>query len=66
MLKHDRSINTGEIDAKIAKIISEEGQRKAYMFKKYTNRPNMMSQMWKLKKMLFPKKASTVPSAKEN
>ena len=66
MLRHDSTRNTGKLDALIAKTISEEGQRKALMFRQYTNKPSMMSKMWKLKKKLFPKKASTVPTAKEN
>ena len=64
MLRQDKK--NREIDALIAKTITEEGQRKSLMFKQFTNKPNMMSQMWKLNKKLFPKKASTIPSAKEN
>ena len=56
------------LDVKIAKVISEEGRIKAFMFKKYTdsNSSTCLSAMWKLKKNLFPKKASTLPSAKIN
>ena len=56
------------IDAQIAEMISKEGMKKALMFKKYTdsNTSEAVSQIWKLKKSLFPKKPSTVPAAKLN
>ena len=54
------------LDAQIAKIISEEGRKKSLMFKKFCDRneSGAMSEMWRLKKKLFPKKACALPSAK--
>ena len=56
------------LDVKIAKIISEEGKNSAYMFKNYTDTNNSvcLSEMWKMKKNIFPKKAQTIPSSKIN
>ena len=56
------------INVKIAKIIAEESRQKAFMFKKFTNisSSGCLSEMWKLKKSLFPKNAHTLPSAKLN
>lgn len=56
------------LDARIAEIISAEGRKKALMFDKYTdnNTSACMSEMWKLKKSLFPRKAQTLPTAKIN
>ena len=56
------------LDARIAEIISTEGRKKALMFDKYTdnNTSACMSEMWKLKKSLFPRKAQTLPTAKIN
>ena len=60
--------DTSNLDAQIATIISKEGMKKATMFKKYTdtNMSGAVSQMWKLKKSLFPKKTSSLPVAKLN
>lgn len=54
------------MDAKIAKMIVEEKRKKAFMFKKYCNNTEIVSEMWKVKKKLFPKKPQTLPSAKLN
>ena len=56
------------LDVKIAGIISEEGRKKAIMFEKYTdnNTSACLSEMWKMKKALFPRKAQTLPAAKVN
>ena len=58
-------VDTSHIDAKIAEIISEEEMNKALIFKKYTdvNQSGAVSEMWKLKKQLFPKKGASLPSA---
>ena len=61
-----KGMDTINIDALIAKTISEEGRKKSLMFGQYRNKSGVMSHMWKLKKKLFPKKASTLPSSKEN
>ena len=68
LLKQGKTQEAKIIDGQIAKVISEEGRNKALMFKKYCDRneSNVLSEMWKLKKKLFPKKASTLPSAKIN
>ena len=65
MLKQGKTIEYQQLDALIAKSISEEGRKKASMFGKYCGRSqsDMLSEMWKLKKKLFPKKPSTLPSA---
>ena len=56
------------LDAKIFQIISEEGRNSAYMFEKYTdtNHSACRSEMWKIKKNIFLKKAQTLPSSKIN
>ena len=61
-------MDTSKIDARIADIISEEDMKKACMFKKYTDtrQSGAVSDMWKLKKQLFPKKLVSLPSAKYN
>ena len=48
------------LDAKIAKIISEDKRNKAFMFKRYMNKDDTqpVSEMWKLKQALFPKKST--------
>ena len=68
MLKQGKIEELKILDADIARTISEEGRAKAFMFKKFCdrNQSGVMSEMWKLKKSLFPKKASTLPSAKIN
>jgi hypothetical protein len=67
-LKQGKDEELKIFDVKIAQIISEEGRSKALMFRKYCdqNGSGVMSEMWKLKKKLFPKKACTLPSAKVN
>ena len=56
------------LDVEIAKTISGDNRRKAFMFKKYINKGETkpVSEMWKLKQSLFPKKTSTLPSSKFN
>ena len=56
------------MDENIAQIVAEEGRAKAKMFERYSdqNGSNSVQEMWKLKKKLFPKKASVLPSAKLN
>ena len=68
LLKQGKITEAKTLDAQIAIQISEEGRTKANMFKKYTdtNGSIVLSEMWKLKKRLFPKKASMLPSAKVN
>ena len=61
-------IESRNLDVEIARIISEEGRHKANMFRKYIDNDSSkcLSEMWKLKKSLFPKKAPTLPSSKIN
>ena len=44
----------------------EEGRVRAFMFKKYTDTSHSacLSEMWKIKKGMYPKKAPTLPSSK--
>ena len=57
-----------ELDSKIADIISEEEREKVMKFQKFTNQNGSVNlpEMWKLKKKLWPKKASSIPTAKIN
>ena len=57
-----------QLNVKIATIISKESRKKAFMFKKFTDisSSGCLSEMWKTKNSLFPKKAHTLPSAKLN
>ena len=68
LVRMERFNESKILDVKIAKMISEEGRIKAFMFKKYTDNSSSqcLSEMWKLKKKLFPKKAHTIPSAKKD
>lgn len=68
LLRQGKIKETRHIDVKIAKIISEEGRHKALMFEKYTDNSTSvcLSEMWKMKKSLFPKKTPTLPTAKYN
>ena len=52
---------------KLERKKSEEGRSKENMFRKYTDRNGniVLSEMWSLKKKLFPKKASALPAAKK-
>ena len=61
-------VDTFALDAQIATIISKEEMKKALMFKKFIdiNQPGAVTEIWKLKKQLFPKKAASLPSAKLN
>ena len=68
LLKLGKTQESKYLDAQIAKIISEEGRKKALMFQKFCdkNESTVLSEMWSLKKKLFPKKSTTLPSAKIN
>ena len=68
LLKHGEFEKSQIIDAQIAKIISKEGRIKANMFRKFCNpnRSHVLSEMWQLKKKLFPRKTPALPSAKYN
>ena len=56
------------LDAKIATILEEEGRSKAYKFKKFCDKDSTLNvtEMWKLKKKIWPKKASALPVAKRD
>ena len=58
LLKQGNSEESQKLDVIIANTISEEGQKKAIMFRKYCNRneSGILSDMWNLKKKLLPKK----------
>ena len=68
LVKQGRFYESKCLYVKIAKMISEEGRNKAFMFKKYTDisSSQCLSEMWKLKKKKIPKKAQTIPSSKLN
>ena len=67
-LKQGKGLEAKMFDAQIAQTISEEGYSKAIMFRKYTdiNGSGVLSEMWKLKKRMFSRKASMLPSSKMN
>ena len=68
LIKQGKIEESKQMDVQIAIKISEEGRHKANMFRKYCDKSKsgVLSEMWQLKKKLFPKKASTLPSAKIN
>ena len=68
LLKQGEIQKAHSLDVTIASIISEENIKKALMFKKYMNKGETqpVSDMWKLKQSLFPKKAPSLPSSKFN
>ena len=68
LLKQGEVEQSHLIDVQIAKIISEEGRLKAGMFRKFCNpkRSSVLSGMWQLKKKLYPKKTSSLPTSKYN
>ena len=68
LLKQGYIENSSLVDAQIAKTIAEEGRMKATMFRKFCNpnRSSFLSEMWQLKKKLFPRKPCPLPSAKYN
>ena len=67
-LKQGNTEQANILDAHIAKIIFKENRAKAFMFKKYMDKGETqpITEMWKLKKTLFPKKKPTLPSSKFN
>ena len=68
LVKQGRLEESRKLEVKITDIIAEEGRTKAFMFKKYMNTDGSacLSEMWKVKKSLFPKKTPTLPAAKIN
>ena len=56
------------LDAQIAQTIFKENRAKSFMFKKYMDKGETqpVSEMWKMKQRLFPKKKPTLPSSKLN
>ena len=57
-----------QLEKEISDIIAEEENNKAKLFKKYCNESNSINvaEMWKLKKMIWPKKQETLPTGKLN
>ena len=68
LVRQGKIIESRILYVEIARMLSEEGRHKANMFTKYIDNDSSkcLSEMWKLKKNLFPKKAQTLPSAKIN
>ena len=68
LVKNGQIDKSRSLDVKIARMISEEGRKKANMFQQFTDNDSSkcLSEMWKLKKSLFPKKAQTLPASKIN
>ena len=68
LIKQGRLEECKQLDVQIVIQISKEGRLKANMFRNYfeKNKSGVLSEMWQLKKKLFPKIASTLPSAKIN
>ena len=57
-----------DIEKKISEVIAEEEKSKASQFQKYCNDFGSINvtEMWKLKKHIWPKKKETLPTAKKN
>ena len=68
LVRQGKIIESRILYVEIAIMLSEEGRHKANMFTKYIDNDSSkcLSEMWKLKKNMFPKKAQTLPSAKIN
>ena len=68
LLKKGDNLQAERLDVKIANMIFQENKTKALMFKKYMNQGETqpVSEMWKLKQSIFPKKNPTLPSSKFN
>ena len=66
--KEGKTDKVKEIDEKIAQIVANEARNKAKMFEQFSdqNKSGNVREMWKMKKKLFPKKPSPIPSAKVN
>ena len=67
-MNNSGNINTFEIDALIAQTILKEEINKAQEFKKFCNLTGTicLQKMWKMKKKLWPKKKTSLPTAKRN
>ena len=57
-----------KLTEEISIILEEEGKSKAYKFQKFCDKGNTLNvtEMWKLKKQIWPKKKSALPVAKRN
>ena len=62
--KQGKTDKVKEINETIAQIVAKEGRNKAKRFEQFSDQN--VREMWKLKKKLFPKKPSPLPSAKIN
>ena len=59
LVKQGRIKESRKLDVQIVDIIAKEGNRKAFIFKKYmnTDASACLSAMWKVKKTSFPKES---------
>ena len=66
--EHKDSEEVKKLTEKISTILEEEGKSKAYKFRKFCDKGNTLNvtEMWKLKKKIWPKKKSALPVAKQN
>ena len=66
--KKEDSEEFKKITIEIADILAEESKSKAYRFRKFCDQGNTLNvtEMWKLKKKLWPKKKCALPVAKRN
>ena len=66
--KREDSEEVKSVTENIANKLLEEGRSKAYHFKKYCDKGSTLNvtEMWKLKKKMWPKKASPLPVAKRD
>ena len=67
----NKSDNKKEVECltvRIAEILAEESKSKAYEFRKFCDKDNTLNltEMWKMKKKLWPKKRNHLPMAKRN
>ena len=66
--KHEDSTEVQKLTTNIAEMLAEESKSKAYKFRKYCDNDKTMNvtEMWKMKKKLWPKKKNALPMAKRN
>ena len=68
LFKNGYRLQAESLDAEIATTIFKENRSKALMFKKFMNQGETqpVSEIWKLKQSIFPRKTPTLPSSKVN
>ena len=66
--ENEDSKEVKNLTEEIAIILIEEGRSKAYQFRKYCDQGNTLNitEMWRMKKRMWPKKKNALPVAKKN